>query len=670
MRGYPPLEDAVSHPLRVVLVLLLLNGVAHAGQAAPSVSLLDVPYISQSEDLCGGAAAAMVLRYWGERGVDAESFEPLLDRSAAGIRTDALTAELERRGWQTAAVGGDPALVAGELQRGRPVLALIQDRPGRYHYVVIVAWQDRGVIFHDPARAPFRVMPRADFESRWRAAGAWMLIVVPGASRTSMMRDDAEASASVLAPTGDRCTALIASGVQAAQANDLSGAERSLTEALACPGGAALRELAGVRLLQRRWPEVTELAAAAVAQDPDDTYGWRLLGTGRFLEDDRVGALRAWNRAGQPDVDLVQFDGLTHTRHRVVEELVGVDRGDRLTPESFERSRRRLTELPSAASTRLTYVPAGSGLVELRGAVAERPLLPHSPIDLAAAGATAAVAREVGVSLGSLTGGGERITLAWRFWPGRPRIGVDATAPAPWGGTWAIDADAERQPFDRAGIARTERRTARVTVANWVTGRLRLQAGGGIEARDGDRRLGVVDGTGTFVTPADRLEAGASIGGRLGDGGFTLGRVDLSGWSRREPRGTVVMVRGTLRTVSRASPLDLWGAGDTGHARDTLLRAHPVLDAGRLVVERLGRTLVSTTFEAQRWRPVAIANVAAAIFIDTARTMQRLDAAAITDVDLGIGARLTVPLMPGMFRLDLAHGLRDGDTALSVAYSP
>src|SRR5918996_6277478 len=74
-------------------------------QSAP-LQLLDVPFISQSELLCGGAAAAMVLRYWGERGVSAESFANLVDRSASGIRTDVLVADLVRRGWMAAAAAG------------------------------------------------------------------------------------------------------------------------------------------------------------------------------------------------------------------------------------------------------------------------------------------------------------------------------------------------------------------------------------------------------------------------------------------------------------------------------------------------------------------------------------------------------------------------------------
>ena len=48
--------------LRVFLILMLVSTVAHAQEASPPLPLLDVPYISQTEALCGGAAAAMVLR--------------------------------------------------------------------------------------------------------------------------------------------------------------------------------------------------------------------------------------------------------------------------------------------------------------------------------------------------------------------------------------------------------------------------------------------------------------------------------------------------------------------------------------------------------------------------------------------------------------------------------
>ena len=42
-----------------------------------ALTILAVPFSPQSDQLCGGAAAAMVLRYWGEREVHAEDFAAL-----------------------------------------------------------------------------------------------------------------------------------------------------------------------------------------------------------------------------------------------------------------------------------------------------------------------------------------------------------------------------------------------------------------------------------------------------------------------------------------------------------------------------------------------------------------------------------------------------------------
>src|SRR4029079_16236863 len=109
----------------VLLAVVLCVGSAEGGQSNRPLAILDVPFISQSEALCGGAAAAMVLRYWGERGLTAESFAHLVDRSAAGIRTDALLGELRARGWMAVALDGTDAAIDAELQRGRPVLTLI-----------------------------------------------------------------------------------------------------------------------------------------------------------------------------------------------------------------------------------------------------------------------------------------------------------------------------------------------------------------------------------------------------------------------------------------------------------------------------------------------------------------------------------------------------------------
>src|SRR5690349_15604260 len=113
---------------------------AFAQSPANQLHLLDVPYLAQSESLCGGAAIAMVMRYWGEKNVYAETFSDLVDHAADGIHGADLLHALRSRGWDASSFGGDPTLVKASLAAGRPVVALIADRPGRFHYVVIVGW--------------------------------------------------------------------------------------------------------------------------------------------------------------------------------------------------------------------------------------------------------------------------------------------------------------------------------------------------------------------------------------------------------------------------------------------------------------------------------------------------------------------------------------------------
>ena len=49
-----------------------------------AVTTVEVPYLSQTDLLCGGAAAAMVFRYWGDFHADVQQFASLVDVRAGG----------------------------------------------------------------------------------------------------------------------------------------------------------------------------------------------------------------------------------------------------------------------------------------------------------------------------------------------------------------------------------------------------------------------------------------------------------------------------------------------------------------------------------------------------------------------------------------------------------
>jgi hypothetical protein len=87
--------------------------------------------------------------------------------------------------------------------------------------------------------------------------------------------------------------------------------------------------------------------------------------------------------------------------------------------------------------------------------------------------------------------------------------------------------------------------------------------------------------------------------------------------------------------------------------------------------DRIGRHIFYTSGEAQEWwEGKARVRLGAAAFVDVARIDRRTEPRAGTDVDLGIGARLAVPGVSGVLRIDVAKGLRDGATALSFIYDP
>jgi hypothetical protein len=126
-----------------------------------------------------------------------------------------------------------------------------------------------------------------------------------------------------------------------------------------------------------------------------------------------------------------------------------------------------------------------------------------------------------------------------------------------------------------------------------------------------------------------------------------------------------------VQAASHSAPASLWPGADTGHARDVLLRAHPLLDDGVITGGVFGRRLVFGGAEWRRWlRPSRWPlRVAPAAFVDIARASNGLPSSDLrAQVDAGVGARLALP-GSGTLRIDLAKGLRDGNTALTIGWT-
>lgn len=643
--------------------------------------LLDVPYLPQSEDLCGGAAIAMVLRYWGDRSVHAEDFSPMIDRSASGIRTDVLTAAVSRRGWNAyphhAGGGANSQWIRDQVDQGRPVVALIQVADDRYHYIVIVGWTADRVIAHDPADAPFTIMAVADFDRAWTAAGRWGLLVLPGTEPAATTTPPPEHPLMEAPAVVGACDSLIQNLVELARAGETDAAEAGLLAATQlCPGSpAAWREMAGIRFLQSRWREAAGFAERAATMEPADQAGWDLLATSRYLNHEPGPALRAWNHLARPTVDLLRTEGVRRTRHPVVATVVGLRPGAVLTPEMFSRATRRLDELPSAAATRLQFRPLDGGRVEIEAAVVERPALPRGVVPIAVTAARAVLQGELRVDAAAPTRSGELVSAGWRWAEGRPRVALSLAVPAlSWlPGVTTVEGSWERQSYALPAIAQTERRHAGLNVAEWASGKLRWSTGIGLD-RWGHSSHASANAAIDLRLFDDRIslavEAAAwtpvGSGRRFGTAGVS------SDWRSSADRGQPSWsATAGYASATLAAPLDLWPGAGTGHARAPLLRAHPLLADGVVTGETLGRQLVHGSLEYQR--PLLSTPAGAlrlAIFADSARAWRRPGTAepSALHTDVGTGLRVALPGKGGTLRVDLARGLRDKRMTLSTGW--
>ncbi len=617
----------------------------------------------------------MVMRYWGERDIYPDTFAPYVERSANGIRTVSLVSALQQRGWTAIAGRGDAPRAREHLGRGRPVIALIEDRPGTFHYVVIVGWGRGKVVVHDPARAPFRVLDDAAFDRAWQQSERWMLVPLPPASMNATATDAPSPTTDV--HTGP-CAGLIDEGIRLSKSGDRHGARHPLEIAAeSCPkSAAAWRELAGLDALDGKWADADAHAQRALVEDPHDELAWRIVATSRYVRHDDLGALAAWNAVGEPTVDLVDVKGLERTRYGVIADAIDAPPRTLLTPERVRRGEKRVREIPALAVARVGFHPLENGRAQVDAAVVERAAAPLQPTAWIGLGLGAAIDREVSTSLASLTGGGELISGSWRWWQHRPRIAFSVAAPAPralGGGVWRVEALRETETFGSSATAETRSR-AGLTLINWLTSRVRVEGAAGIERfRHLPGKAAALGAAVEYWPVHDRLALEARGGAWLGSGDldrFATTSFSTEWRSSATNAGSVVLARAGVQAASGTAPMLLWPGADTGHARDVLLRAHPLLDDGVIRDGVFGRQLLFAGGEWRRWmRPSrSVVRIAPAAFVDIARATRGLESSdKRTHVDAGAGVRIAVPGL-GVIRLDVAHGLHDGATAFSVGF--
>jgi len=665
-----------------------------SGAPAGQPAVLDVPYLPQSVLLCGGAAVAMVERWWGQRGVYAEDFASLIRPASGGILTTDLESATRARGWDTRAVRGTPELVQRSLRDGVPVVALIQVGGDRYHYVVVLGWRDGQVVVHDPATAPYTTIEEDSFLARWAGADWWALLVRPVPVAPVPAGTDSTAQAppvpagtdsTAQAPTVPAmpCPPWIDQALDAVAANRLDDASGLLAEAgQACPlEPLVLRETAAVRFKQGRHQEVIRVVSRYLALVPGDELGWHLLATSRYLVGEEDGALRAWNRVGRPTVDIVQIDGVRAIRFREIAGAISLPPGTLLTPSRLALARRRVSDIPALHQATVDYKPVPGGMVEIRAAVVERPRVERL-WRLAASGAVRAIAqREVGLEVASPTGGGELWTGSWRWEAARPRGVLRADVPAHPGfpGILSIEGAWERFRFaldeSETEVFEDTRRSTVVGFGGWVTPALRPSAALRLERWSGNRRHLAASVGAALRARDDRLQLAlrtehafalsahpsyTSAGVRAA-WASSLG-LSRWGWSARSG----------FDWAGRQAPTGTWPVAGGALPWTVPLRAHVPTDGGYLVGRGVGRGIIHAGLSGDhtlyRTGPLLFA---AGLFLDAARIVHAVDASspgARFYLDGGGGLRIgLVDGQLGVLRIDLARSLvTDRQFALTV----
>ena len=142
--------------------------------------------------------------------------------------------------------------------------------------------------------------------------------------------------------------------------------------------------------------------------------------------------------------------------------------------------------------------------------------------------------------------------------------------------------------------------------------------------------------------------------------------------SKAAPQGLVAPGHRRLQPRrATQSPASVWPGADTGHARDVLLRAHPLLDDGDHRRRRVrpasrvrhgrGAALDAAAAAADPLAPAVVRRHARARGADSPQLVRR------AQIDAGAGLRVASRARASC-AIDVAHGLRDGGMVVSAGW--
>ncbi len=235
---------------------------------------------------------------------------------------------------------------------------------------------------------------------------------------------------------GPSYEALIGLGVALGRLGRLEEATIPLTQALPLDNrrADAWVERGGLRFLQGRYAEAISDLEAALERS-DDAYTRDLLATALHLTGRSDEALRQWNRLGQPQLRLLEVQGLEYTRASLVRETIDFEEGGLLDVRRVRRARLLLSELGVFDRVTVRPVPLSGGEADLDVALLDRRGLARSKAELISVTAVNLVSHHVQLRYVNLLGRGLAIGGRWRWERNRPDLSLAFEWPRPFGWT-------------------------------------------------------------------------------------------------------------------------------------------------------------------------------------------------------------------------------------------
>ena len=143
-----------------------------------------LPAIAQRAYQCGPAALESVLRYWAQPADAQELRRALITPGARGVMNFVLANYPRTQGLWTEVHQASREDLRAWLRRGIPPIVMLRVGPlgiPTYHFMVVRGFSDPdGIYYANVGEAVPHAIHYAAFDRRWKDAGHWCLIVVPG----------------------------------------------------------------------------------------------------------------------------------------------------------------------------------------------------------------------------------------------------------------------------------------------------------------------------------------------------------------------------------------------------------------------------------------------------------------------------------------------------------